>query len=127
MLGGIRNVFLAFRGSEEIDGCPWSEGLPGRRVGLATLSGLGAKSKPNPFKLPIDLTAAGAPHCYWNVGLETQEKSGTPIDCAGDDEVVGRRGDAVALGATQGPLLALGSRKVAEPRMCRNPVRQSCL
>ncbi|MEZ5988128.1 MAG: hypothetical protein R3F30_03195 [Planctomycetota bacterium] len=39
--------------------------------GVATLSGFGVDTKPNPFGLPIDMTPLGAPSCYWCVGLET--------------------------------------------------------
>lgn len=55
-------------------GGPWYVrygNLPANSIGVATLSGFGVKTKPNPFKLPIDLTPAGAPNCFWNVGLET--------------------------------------------------------
>ncbi len=55
-------------------GGPWYVrygNIPANAIGLATISGFGVKTKPNPFKLPIDLGPVGAPNCFWNVGLET--------------------------------------------------------
>jgi hypothetical protein len=56
------------------NGGPWFVrygNVPANAVGAGTISGMGVKTKPNPFKLPIDLKVLGAPGCWWNVGLET--------------------------------------------------------